>query len=108
MINQSAAHFFEVLAAAQKFNFCTSSVATANIPPSKIIGNQKKSGTAQLLEVGPPLKEVHCSAGFRDSVTVASKPLVSNLCAAVMVPSHNLVRNRIILGTFRQLEILQR
>ncbi len=34
-------------------NFCTSSVATANIPSSKIIGNQKNSGTAQLLEVGP-------------------------------------------------------
>ena len=69
MINQLAARFFEVLAAAQKFNFCTSSVATANIPPSKIIGNQKKSGTAQLLEVGPRSREFNCSAGFRDSVT---------------------------------------
>jgi hypothetical protein len=51
----------------KEVNFCTSSVATANIPPSKIIGNQKKSGTAQLLEVGPRSREFNCSAGFRDT-----------------------------------------
>ena len=39
-------------------NFCTSSVATANIPPSKIIGNQKKSGSR------PPLNGVNCRPVF--------------------------------------------
>ena len=49
-----------MLAAVPEINSCNSSAATANISLSRIIGNQNKSGMAQVLEVGPLLKNVNC------------------------------------------------
>ena len=84
----------------KEVNFCTSSVATANIPPSKIIGNQKKSGTAQLLEVGPRsrmsivrpafvipafaiLQQTHPRTVWDTAPGIRNKPAVSKPCVEV-------------------------